>query len=72
MPKKKPDIQTAPALVYASKAGGPRLYIGATLVGLHDEEDAARSRIMSTTLGEWFDELDITIQRPPSGRTPTR
>jgi hypothetical protein len=52
------------ALVYARKQQGPRLYIGAQLVPVDADADEVRELVAKTPIGEWFDELDITVQNP--------
>lgn len=64
MPK-QPDPKTAVAAqFYAKKDAGPLLYIGAIAVDPNEDTDALKSRILSTTLGQWFDELTVTVDIP--------
>lgn len=52
------------AMVYASKAGGPRLYIGALAVTEGRDADSIREELLQKPLGEWFTDVDILVQNP--------
>lgn len=52
------------AMVYASKAGGPRLYIGALAVDPEQSADEIRDSIAESPLGGWFDVLDVVVGNP--------
>ena len=64
MPKSPNTATGRPVLVYARKQNGPRLYIGATITEGAEDPDALRARLLSTQIGNWFEELDIIVQSP--------
>lgn len=64
MPRKNAQPNAVPAMIYARKQGGPRLYIGAVAADPTEDADALRARILSTPIGTWFDEVDLVVNMP--------
>ena len=53
------------AMVYASRQGGPRVYVGACIVSPGETDKALLERINALPFGEWFDESAVIVNNRP-------
>ena len=52
------------AMLYGRRGGGPRMYLGADLIPDDLTNEEARELLTSRTLAEWFEEVEIVVNRP--------
>lgn len=53
------------AMVYASRQGGPRVYVGACIVNPGETDFQLMDRVKALPFGEWFDEMSVIVNNRP-------